>query len=60
MLVFAAMFYFLGQHIYLTAKVDGDLVIRPYTPVSSDDDKGYIDLVVKVSNDGKNYINVVV
>lgn len=37
-----------GQHIYLTAKVDGDLVIRPYTPVSSDDDKGYIDLVVKV------------
>ena len=37
-----------GQHIYLTARVDGSLVIRPYTPVSSDDDKGYVDLVIKV------------
>lgn len=37
-----------GQHIYLSAKVDGKLVVRPYTPVSSDDDKGYVDLVVKV------------
>jgi len=38
----------IGQHIYLTAKVDGNLVIRPYTPTSSDDDKGFVDLVVKV------------
>lgn len=37
-----------GQHIYLSAKVDNNLVVRPYTPVSSDDDKGYIDLVIKV------------
>jgi len=37
-----------GQHIYLTATKDGELVIRPYTPVSSDDDKGFMDLVVKV------------
>lgn len=37
-----------GQHIYLSAKIDGKLVVRPYTPVSSDDDKGYVDLVVKV------------
>uniref|UniRef100_A0A0B7B258 NADH-cytochrome b5 reductase n=1 Tax=Arion vulgaris TaxID=1028688 RepID=A0A0B7B258_9EUPU len=37
-----------GQHIYLTARIDGQLVIRPYTPVSSDDDKGFVDLVVKV------------
>ena len=29
-----------GQHIYLTARVNGELVIRPYTPVSSDRDKG--------------------
>ncbi|KAL8219200.1 UNVERIFIED_CONTAM: NADH-cytochrome b5 reductase 3 [Gekko kuhli] len=36
-----------GQHIYLSARIDGNLVIRPYTPVSSDDDKGYVDLVVK-------------
>ena len=38
-----------GQHIYLSARIDGQLVIRPYTPVSSDDDKGFMDLVVKVS-----------
>ncbi|XP_076450996.1 NADH-cytochrome b5 reductase 2-like isoform X2 [Babylonia areolata] len=37
-----------GQHIYLTARIDGSLVIRPYTPVSSDDEKGYVDLVIKV------------
>jgi len=37
-----------GQHIYLSAKIDGKLVVRPYTPVSSDDDKGCVDLVIKV------------
>jgi len=37
-----------GQHVYLTARIDGEPVVRPYTPVSSDDDKGYVDLVVKV------------
>lgn len=38
----------IGQHIYLSARINGDLVVRPYTPVSSDDDKGYVDLVVKI------------
>lgn len=37
-----------GQHIYLSAKVNGSLVVRAYTPVSSDEDQGYVDLVVKV------------
>lgn len=37
-----------GQHIYLSARIDGNLVVRPYTPVSSDDDKGFVDLVIKV------------
>uniref|UniRef100_A0A6A7FNF7 NADH-cytochrome b5 reductase n=1 Tax=Hirondellea gigas TaxID=1518452 RepID=A0A6A7FNF7_9CRUS len=37
-----------GQHIYLSSRVDGQLVVRPYTPVSSDHTKGYMDLVVKV------------
>jgi len=37
-----------GQHIYLSARMDGSLVVRPYTPVSSDDNKGYVDLVIKV------------
>ncbi|XP_044126104.1 NADH-cytochrome b5 reductase 2-like [Bufo gargarizans] len=38
----------IGQHIYLSAKVNGSLVVRAYTPVSSDEVKGYVDLVVKV------------
>ena len=37
-----------GQHIYLSAKVDGSLVVSPYTPVTSDEDLGHMDLVVKV------------
>ncbi|XP_063979566.1 NADH-cytochrome b5 reductase 3 isoform X1 [Diachasmimorpha longicaudata] len=37
-----------GQHIHLTADINGELVIRAYTPVSSDDDHGFVDLVVKV------------
>ena len=39
----------LGQHIYLSATINGELVIRPYTPTSCDDDKGYFELVIKVS-----------
>ncbi|KAK2086278.1 NADH-cytochrome b5 reductase 1 [Saguinus oedipus] len=37
-----------GKHIYLSARIDGSLVIRPYTPVTSDEDQGYVDLVIKV------------
>lgn len=39
----------IGQHVHLSANVNGEIVIRAYTPVSSDDDKGHVDLVVKVS-----------
>lgn len=39
----------IGQHIHLTARIDEDIVTRSYTPVSSDDDLGYVDLVIKVS-----------
>ncbi|KAG7274826.1 hypothetical protein CRUP_038799 [Coryphaenoides rupestris] len=38
----------IGQHVYLSAKVNGKLVVRAYTPVSSDQHEGYVDLVVKV------------
>jgi len=34
--------------VFLSARVNGELVVRAYTPVSSDDDKGFMDLVVKV------------
>ena len=42
------MIFFLGKHMYLSAKINGSLVIRPYTPVTSDDEVGYFDLVIKV------------
>ncbi|CAF1212328.1 unnamed protein product [Didymodactylos carnosus] len=42
-----------GQHIYLTTHINGDLVKRPYTPTTSDDQKGYFDLVIKVYPQGK-------
>ena len=34
--------------MYLSARIKDDLVIRPYTPVTSDDEIGYFDLVIKV------------
>lgn len=37
-----------GNHMYLSAKIDGKLVVRPYTPVTSDDELGYFELVIKV------------
>merc|ERR1711915_690292 len=37
-----------GQHIYLSARINGQLIVRPYTPVTCDDDIGYMDLVIKV------------
>lgn len=41
-----------GNHIYLSAKVDGKLVVRPYTPISSDDDKGFVELMIKIYRAG--------
>ena len=38
----------IGQHIYLSARINGSLVVRPYTPTSSDEDMGHMDLVVKI------------
>ena len=38
----------LGNYVYLLANTDGALVIRPYTPVSSDDDQGLVDLIIKI------------
>jgi len=38
----------IGQHIYLSARINGSLVVRPYTPTTCDEDLGHMDLVVKV------------
>ncbi|CAD7704946.1 unnamed protein product [Ostreobium quekettii] len=38
----------IGKHMFFYAKVNGEPVMRAYTPTSSDDDVGHFDLVVKV------------
>lgn len=43
-----------GQHIVIYATVNGEPVTRKYTPVTSDEDKGYFDLVIKVYKSGVN------
>uniref|UniRef100_A0A183G7K0 cytochrome-b5 reductase n=1 Tax=Heligmosomoides polygyrus TaxID=6339 RepID=A0A183G7K0_HELPZ len=47
-----------GQHVYLSAKIDGKLVVRPYTPISSDDDLGYVDLMIKIDFRGPSGLTV--
>ncbi|CAF1252949.1 unnamed protein product [Adineta steineri] len=43
----------IGQHIYITAHINNELVKRPYTPITSDDNQGYFDLVIKIYPNGK-------
>ncbi|KAM5325059.1 NADH-cytochrome b5 reductase 2-like [Glossophaga mutica] len=38
----------IGNYVHLLANIDGALVIKPYTPVSSDDDQGFVDLIIKI------------
>lgn len=37
-----------GKHIILSATIDGAYVARPYTPISSDANLGYFDVMIKV------------
>uniref|UniRef100_A0A0N5A2U5 NADH-cytochrome b5 reductase n=1 Tax=Parastrongyloides trichosuri TaxID=131310 RepID=A0A0N5A2U5_PARTI len=37
-----------GQHVHLITKIDDKTIVRSYTPVSSDDDKGVVNLLIKV------------
>jgi nitrate reductase (NAD(P)H) len=37
-----------GQHVFVSARVDGRLVMRAYTPVSTNAEKGVMDLLIKV------------
>ncbi|BFZ53386.1 NADH-cytochrome b5 reductase [Savitreella phatthalungensis] len=37
----------IGQHITVACNIEGKEVARSYTPSSSDDDKGFFDLIVK-------------
>ncbi|TNN18705.1 NADH-cytochrome b5 reductase 1 [Schistosoma japonicum] len=38
-----------GNHVFFSAKINGSLVVRPYTPITLDNQKGYVDFVIKVS-----------
>lgn len=37
----------IGQHISVSADINGKEIMRSYTPTSSDDDLGYFDLLIK-------------
>ncbi|KAI9227538.1 MAG: putative NADH-cytochrome b5 reductase 1 [Piptocephalis tieghemiana] len=41
-----------GQHIAVSAIIDGKSVTRSYTPTSSNDDRGHFDLLIKSYPDG--------
>jgi len=38
----------IGQHVSISHTINDKVVQRSYTPTSSDDDRGFFDLVVKV------------
>lgn len=38
----------IGQHVTLVANIDGKEVSRSYTPITSDEEKGYFELIIKV------------
>ena len=38
----------IGQHMTLRASINGEVVTRSYTPISSDAERGYVEFVVKV------------
>ncbi|KAG0139940.1 hypothetical protein CROQUDRAFT_665819 [Cronartium quercuum f. sp. fusiforme G11] len=42
----------IGQHISVRAEINGKNIQRSYTPVSSDDDRGYFDLLIKTYEQG--------
>lgn len=42
-----------GRHISLRADIDGVKVVRPYTPTSRPDQKGFFDIVAKRYENGK-------
>jgi len=37
-----------GMHMFLRAKIDGQNVMRPYSPMTDDETQGHVDLLVKV------------
>jgi cytochrome-b5 reductase len=42
----------IGQHISISAEINGKLITRSYTPISNDDDRGRFDLIIKTYEKG--------
>uniref|UniRef100_A0A8C5LE68 NADH-cytochrome b5 reductase n=1 Tax=Jaculus jaculus TaxID=51337 RepID=A0A8C5LE68_JACJA len=38
----------IGNYVHLLATINDELVVRAYTPVSRDDDQGFVDLIIKI------------
>lgn len=43
----------IGKHFFASGRWNGDFVMRPYTPVTGDEVSGYVDLVIKVRQTGR-------
>jgi cytochrome-b5 reductase len=43
----------IGQHVAITATIDGQVVTRSYTPVSNNADRGTLELIIKCYPNGK-------
>jgi len=41
-----------GQHISVSAEINGKVIVRSYTPISSDDDHGQFSLIIKTYEKG--------
>jgi cytochrome-b5 reductase len=41
-----------GQHINVSAEINGKVITRSYTPISNDDDRGRFDLIIKTYEKG--------
>ena len=49
----------IGSHITIAAKdTEGKDVMRPYTPVTDDNSKGYVDFVIKACSSIPCYITI--
>jgi len=50
----------IGRHISLKADIDGNKVIRAYTPTTRSNQQGYFDLLIKSYDLGEYYISYVI
>jgi cytochrome-b5 reductase len=42
-----------GDSVFLSATIDGQVVAKPYTPISSNDDLGFVDFCIKIYPNGR-------